>query len=49
MDSKNKREKKKEKIEEKEAKLFKPPHRKMHFEECQIPPYSQEHLRALLL
>ena len=44
----SKRERKREKLLEKEA-LFKPPPAKLHYEDCMIPPYSQDHLRALLL
>ena len=45
MSSKLKKEKKKEK---EKAKYFLPG-QKMHFEEYQIPPHSQDHLKALLL
>ena len=46
--SASKRERKREKLLEKEA-LFSPPPTKLHYEDCSIPPYSQDHLRALLL
>ena len=44
----SKRERKRERQLEKEA-LFKPPPMKLHYEDCPIPPYSQDQLRALLL
>jgi hypothetical protein len=46
--SKSKRERKREKAEEKEL-LWRPPSERLHYEEFQIPPYTQEHMRALLL
>ena len=45
---KGKHQRKKDKIQDKDRD-FKPPARKLHYEEYQIPPYSQEHIRVLLL
>jgi hypothetical protein len=49
MSGKSKKEKKREKIDEKDDSNFCAPYRKPHYEEYQIPPYTHEHLRALLL
>ena len=46
--SKSKKERKREKVEQKEQR-WKPPALKLHHQEFQIPPYTQEHAKALVL